>query len=185
MRRPESPNRPTPRLIWQARTYSMTIVLVCGLTGVLVLIRVFAAGDRAGVRAYSMTAVSSLLILALNELLRAVVLVMSAREGHTTVTAHERSRFSKLALAYVLNTAVLPFVTGLFVSGVVSGGTRVIDQAWFEESGVIVTPTASLNPRRQCHVPHRHAGGASAARTPPLLVAVPGGRDDVCANRRR
>ena len=71
MRRPESPNRPTPRLIWQARTYSMTIVLVCGLTGVLVLIRVFAAGDRAGVRAYSMTAVSSLLILAPNELLRA------------------------------------------------------------------------------------------------------------------
>ena len=71
----------------------------------------------------------STVIVVINLLLKLLINMMARREGHDTQTDFERSVFTKLALAYVLNTVVLPLVVGCIPYG--------LTQAWYERGGTL------------------------------------------------
>ena len=70
----------------------------------------------------------------LDVLIRRAVVKLTANEGQDTQTEYEQSVFFKLAGAFIFNSALVPIVTGIFMS-LISGGSGV-DQSWYEKSGV-------------------------------------------------
>ena len=70
-----------------------------------------------------------------NLILKLLVLWWTKREGQDTQTEHERSIFSKLSAAYIVNCVMVPIVLGFVQSGLSSG--QAIDQAWYEQDGIV------------------------------------------------
>lgn len=80
------------------------------------------------------TAISLVSVLA-NGLLKMLVIWWTKREGQDTQTEHQRSIFSKLTIAYVVNSTMTPIVLGFIQSGNSSG--NAIDEAWYEAEGIV------------------------------------------------
>ena len=83
----------------------------------------------------ALSAISSLVTIGINYALRYIVSALSAREGHDTQTEYERALFTKLSLAYVMNTVIIPLLVGIVTSSVVTGNP--VDQSWYESGGVV------------------------------------------------
>ena len=79
---------------------------------------------------------SSSFIALVNLGTKAFVRESTARERHVSTTRFERSLFSKLCLAYVLNTVALPWVIGAVPYG--------FTQGWYEAGGPIEQALALL-----------------------------------------
>ena len=79
----------------------------------------------------SISLLTSGITIGINMFLRAFLTKMCQSEGLDTNTEYESSLFRKLALAYVMNSAIIPLLVGLFRS---SGS---ISQAWYESGGVV------------------------------------------------
>jgi len=69
------------------------------------------------------------IVSGVNQVLKIVVPQLTKLETHNTHVDFEKAVFGKLALAYVLNTALLPMAVGLLPMG--------ITQAWYEEGGLV------------------------------------------------
>ena len=65
--------------------------------------------------------------MTLQAVLKKMIPNLAYREGYSTWAAYECAVFTKLALAYVINTSVLPLLVGVLPLG--------ITQAWHEEHG--------------------------------------------------
>merc|ERR1711988_1611014 len=61
----------------------------------------------------------------------------TAAEGQDTVTEYERAIFAKLAMAYTVNSALVPLVLASVQSIAVTGARNPIDQTWYEEQGAV------------------------------------------------
>ncbi|KAL1525526.1 hypothetical protein AB1Y20_020382 [Prymnesium parvum] len=77
----------------------------------------------------------SLVSLVVNGLIKAVTINLTRYEGQDTETDYQRSLFTKLTVAYVVNMVIVPLAIGFLQSGSTSG--QPVDQAWYEDSGVV------------------------------------------------
>ena len=93
------------------------------------------AGSAGTGFSFLMIVLSSLATALTNFGFKVIITKITHREGRDTTTDHEASLFVKLAVAYVVNSAAIPVLVGVFVSGFVNG--EVIDQSWYERSGVV------------------------------------------------
>ena len=84
-------------------------------------------------------AITSLII---NALLKTSTIALTRREGQDTETEYQRSIFTKLSIAYVVNMVVVPLAIGFLQSGNTSG--KPVDQAWYEDSGITFTLITTL-----------------------------------------
>ena len=64
-----------------------------------------------------------------NLVLKKLIPNLAYREGYSTWASYESAVFTKLSLAYVINTSVLPLLVGVLPLG--------ITQAWYEDGGVV------------------------------------------------
>ena len=80
-------------------------------------------------RTYGAQFASVAIVSGVNQVLKIVVPQLTKLETHNTHVDFEKAVFGKLALAYVLNTALLPMAVGLLPMG--------ITQAWYEEDGLV------------------------------------------------
>ena len=65
--------------------------------------------------------------MTIQAVLKKMIPNLAYREGYSTWASYECAVFTKLALAYVINTSVLPLLVGVLPLG--------ITQAWHEEHG--------------------------------------------------
>jgi len=66
-----------------------------------------------------------------------VIAKLTLREGIDTKTDFQRSLFTKLSMALISNTIVVPVAVAVLQSLRVSEGEALVEQAWFEPGGVI------------------------------------------------
>ena len=74
-------------------------------------------------------------IASFNGILKVLSLIMTGYEGQDCQTEYEESLFSKLSIAYVINSAAIPIFVGFTFSGFVN--EIPIDQSWYEKRGVV------------------------------------------------
>lgn len=86
---------------------------------------------QASVYSLGLSALASGVVVIINLLLKWTIKWLVGLEGHDTKTDFERSVFTKLSMAYILNTVILPMVLGVLPVGV------GVSQAWYEAGGVV------------------------------------------------
>ena len=74
----------------------------------------------------SLAMVSAGITVVINQLLKVVIILMTKREGKLTRTDYERSVFTKLILAYALNTILAPIIVARFTVAI----ARPVVVAW-------------------------------------------------------
>ena len=99
-----------------------------------------------------MAMVVSTVTLVWNTLCRSLILRMTKRAGHDTLTSEQTSIFGKLSVAYVVNSAVVPILVSFILTAgfgwyeTSTGSTpipadvarlRLVDQSWYENSSMI------------------------------------------------
>ena len=110
----------------------------------------------------------STLIALANPILKALVAFFAQKEGLDTVTESERSLFTKLSLALVFNTVVIPILVAFWQSAKLNGELG-IDQAWYEEGGVVDGFISLCNRHQRTRTSRSNLRSSRAARrsTPP------------------
>ena len=108
-------------MIKYAKQYQLEGDIVGGNTGLIV--------------DYALMTASSVWTAVTNLLFKWLCIWLTHREGRDSKTEYEASLFKKLSLAYVINSAAIPFLVGFVFSGFAE--KQVIDQSWFEKSGVV------------------------------------------------
>ena len=73
-----------------------------------------AKGAKAATDSFS--TLSATLVFVANQILKKDITAQTLTEGHPTRTDYERSLFTKLALAYMLNSVILPLLVGMATS---------------------------------------------------------------------
>ena len=89
-----------------------------------------------GVNLVMAVAVSGTTIV-FNTVLKKLIFFITKKEGQDTITQEQASIFSKLSVAFVMNTALVPLVMVTWFSGSDKGDGHLIDQTWFETDGLI------------------------------------------------
>ena len=96
-----------------------------------------------------MTVLVSLVTMIVNFISREVILRSTRKAGHDTLTRLQGSIFSNVSVAYIFNSAVIPFLLGLLLTFTVSwrdgddSPAQFVDQSWYE-SGSVVSTAAML-----------------------------------------
>ena len=92
---------------------------------------------------FAIVGVSAGVTLLVNQVLKAVTVWLTYREGHPTRSSYEKSSFTKLILAYTLNTVLAPILVSVLTLYDPMSKTltffigRFITQAWYESGGVV------------------------------------------------
>ena len=89
-----------------------------------------------GVNLVMAVAVSGTTIV-FNTALKMLIFFITKKEGQDTITQEQASIFTKLSVAFVINTALVPLVMAVWFSGSDKGDGHLIDQTWFESDGLI------------------------------------------------
>ncbi|KAL1508731.1 hypothetical protein AB1Y20_004826 [Prymnesium parvum] len=81
----------------------------------------------------------TVVIAVINIILKTVIAKGTLKEGIDTKTDYQRSLFTKLSMALICNTIVVPVAVAVLQSLRVSEGEAFVEQSWFEKGGVIFT----------------------------------------------
>lgn len=81
------------------------------------------------VKTFGVSILAAATVSVTNVVLKKMIPNLAYREGYSTWASYESAVFTKLSLAYVINTSVLPLLVGVLPLG--------ITQAWYEDGGVV------------------------------------------------
>ena len=91
--------------------------------------------DNALVVSLSLSVACVLILQVVNQILKGFIRFMVSREGWDTRTDFERSTFTKLSMALVTNSILMPLVVGCAQS--LLANETAINQSWYEPSGAV------------------------------------------------
>ena len=125
----------------------LTLVIVAIGAGVLLFAKIiqfaYRVNPQPGMSSFMVLAIEqsgrtgiaagvSLVTLSFNVMIRAVTRALVAAEGQDTRTDEQRSIFSKLSVALLMNTVIVPLLVGIFMSN-----GELADQTWYEPGGLL------------------------------------------------